>query len=152
MKKRAFTLLELQVSLLLTVIVLALLALYTGYFFANFYRLQERAAFQSEVDTCFTFLDTTMRNCRDLSKAEKSWTITTFTGETIVLEMDEDLGLRYGAVAFFSGADQTTLNMNAGEHHFEVYCTVSKGDFEASYKRTFNKPAFSAIAERVDGY
>ncbi len=112
--KRGFTLIELQVTLMLTLVVLSLLYLFTYYFLSNYHQYVETTAFRRDCFTFFRWIDTHMRNA---SRVQLNKTTVHFhlrDGRTETLSLAEQ-GPNTSSQPFFRSLVQVQFSLDPQE-------------------------------------
>jgi len=145
--KRGFTLIELQVTLLLTLVVLALLFLFTLYFWRNGHHYADTLGFTQDARTFFDWVDGRMRNTVKARRKGDHVLFQLRDGREIRLELDE-AGPRYGQQPFFSNHVSMTFDLADRKQNLEVAITITHGDgrtrsFRARY---FKHPFYGLTA------
>ena len=100
MRRRGFTLLELQVSMLLTLTTMAALFLFTFYFWQNHHQRAAMLQFHRQADVFFEWHHQKMRQCMALTESQNTVTLVGLDGDNEVLQLTEK-GPTLGAVQFF---------------------------------------------------
>lgn len=120
MTTKGFTLIELQVSLLLTFATLGSLFLFSFYFWQNHLQQQHILSFQKEADLFFDWHHQQMRNAVGFQKSKNHIRYQLLSGRTTVLEQHQE-GLRTGTVQFFSQSTSASINFTKQANHTHVH-------------------------------
>ena len=134
--KRGFTLLELQVSLLLTVVLMSLLFLFTFYFWRNHHDHQERLRFQREGEGLISWVNGQMRNAQSVKWDGPNLVFTSLSGEKEVLEF-EDMGPKTSGSPFFSQPVRFDIRLYNLADGMEILLQVEQGGREFSFRQLY---------------
>jgi len=123
MKHAAFTLIELQVSLLLTIASLGSLFLLTFYFWQNHHERGRILQFQKNANLFFDWHHQTMRCTAQIQPSPNQTRFTAFDGSDTILKLTED-GPQFERVNFFEAPVKIQARYEEIGHGWDVVISV----------------------------
>ena len=145
--KQAFTLFELQVTLLLTTIVLAMLFLFTFYFQRNFFHYRNTFTQQREARVFFNWIHQQALNSRLITSSAGELRFVGFDGSEHLLQLDEEQGPTYEAVVFFNDPLKVDIKTDDTDLGTELSVTLTWDRRSEAFKRTYPKPQHLGLME-----
>ena len=146
-KARGFTLLELQISLLLTIMVFSLLFLFTFYFHKNNQTYTEAFTAEREAGTFFSWVDDTLRNAYQIHSGKQSWRFLLLDGSERVLQV-EDSGPVYAGVAFFQEPVEADLLFDGLPQKLTCRISIKQGDRVFHFQAEHPRPAYLGLGRQ----
>lgn len=140
MKPSGFTLIELQVSLLLTIASLGSLFLLTLYFWQNHHERGQILQFQKEADLFFDWHQQQMRRSAQIQPSANQVQFTAFDGTKTVLKFT-DQGPAFGQVHFFSMPTKVNVRYEDRSGGWDVHVSIERMDLQLkrSWQQHYSK-------------
>lgn len=146
-KVRGFTLLELQISLLLTIMVFSLLFLFTFYFHKNNQAYTDLFAAEREAGTFFTWIDDTLRNSYQIQTGKQSWRFLLLDGTERELVVNDN-GPVYAGVVFFQESVEADLLFEGPAQKLTCRISIKRGDRVFQFQAEHPRPAYLGLGRR----
>ncbi len=139
--KRGLTLIELQYSLLLMLLLMASLFLFTAYFWRNHYHYSEILRFQAEAETFSHWLDQQLINARAVSQEDDKVTFLLLDGVRSTLTLREN-GPFHEELPFFSVPVKTDWALKSRQTNLSLSAAIHYGDRTKRFERTRSLPSW----------
>ena len=144
--KRAFTLFELQITLLLTVILMALLFLFTLYFQRNYLHYAGTFRYQRESSVFLDWVGKQARNSTSITTSDNLVRFKLLDGSETLLELDEK-GVLYDQLPFFSENITVDIEVDSKSNNFVLAIDLTRKEETRHLEIRYPKPRHLGLME-----
>ena len=137
--KVGFTLVELQISLILTLLILSGLFAFTRYYYINHFHLRDRLAFQRQSLILFDWAEHQWRNATGFEVDEHSIRFHLFNGGENLLRWDEK-GPSYQGARFYTEPVLFKLNAHHSQNSRSLMIEVTQSGLTQRFERDGSIP------------
>ena len=144
--KKGLTLIELQVTLLLTLVLMAILFLFTTYFWRNHYVYNQQLTFQRESEQFCLWLNHQMRNAVDVKQGSGNLTFVLARGGSEQLHWGE-AGPMVSGLDFFSEPVSLEIQVIEKTNTRSLNVKLTQGERDFQWRQTFQSLAYVGLME-----